>query len=453
MKTILPKNNLFINVLGQQTIKQTEYMLAAYCVTVSCEDGLLLYNNLSKELILLSKDEEKEYKTNSNNSEIINYLKQNWFLVPDGTNCTLLCDQLLSMAKMMAANKKDKYKTFTIMTTLDCNARCFYCFQKDKPHPKMDIKTAKNVADYILKKSDSDKEISLRWFGGEPLFNVEVINYICNILKTENRKFKSSIVTNGYLFDLENINSALNLWNLKKVQITLDGTEEVYNRCKNYIYKGDLSPFKIVIENIKNLLINKIKVNIRLNIGLHNAEDLYKLVDYLYYTFNDDKNLYVYAHQLFNYDDDGNQIYKKEDIIKKNALFADFEKYLKTKGFFKREKLENNYNLNHCMADSDESILITPDGCLSKCEHFSDDQLIGDIYKNDLNQQLISEWKQKQEKQDICNDCAYYVDCVRLKKCPNNFSKCDQKNRENKINTLKERILITYKEFLKNSLS
>ena len=70
--------------------------------------------------------------------------------------------------------------------------------------------------------------------------------------------------------------------NLSNVQITLDGTEETYNKTKRFIYKDDPSPFKTVIYNIHNLLFNNISVTIRLNVDNNNADDIEKLLYYLF---------------------------------------------------------------------------------------------------------------------------------------------------------------------------
>ena len=104
------------------------------------------------------------------------------------------------------------------------------------------------------------------------------------------------MISNGYLFDDNLIKTAKEDWNLQNVQITLDGTEEIYNKTKNYIYKNDENPFKRVINNIHKLAYNKISVSIRMNCDKHNFEDLIKLVHYLHEEFkgNDLVSMYVW---------------------------------------------------------------------------------------------------------------------------------------------------------------
>ena len=69
-------------------------------------------------------------------------------------------------------NNFDYIDKYVIFTTLDCNARCFYCYElKSKGKTPMSIETAEKVAKYIITHCPKGTEVSLDWFGGEPLFN------------------------------------------------------------------------------------------------------------------------------------------------------------------------------------------------------------------------------------------------------------------------------------------
>jgi sulfatase maturation enzyme AslB (radical SAM superfamily) len=114
-------------------------------------------------------------------------------------------------------------------------------------------------------------------------------------------EFKSSAVSNGYLFDKETVQKSVTDWNLKKVQITLDGTETVYNKAKAYIYKNT-NCYRTVMENIDHLLTAGIAVTIRLNLSLYNAEDLIQLVNELAERFGGRRGFFVYADYIFEVD-------------------------------------------------------------------------------------------------------------------------------------------------------
>ena len=103
----------------------------------------------------------------------------------------------------------------------------------------MSQEVALKVAKYIAQ-SDS---IALNWFGGEPLYNIKAIGTITNYLIVHNKEFHSEMTTNGYLFNETVVKKAKELWNLTGVQITLDGTEKIYNKTKNYKDVKGTSPF------------------------------------------------------------------------------------------------------------------------------------------------------------------------------------------------------------------
>ena len=165
----------------------------------------------------------------------------------------------------------------------------------------MTKETALKVAEYINYKSPANP-ISLHWFGGEPLFNMKAIDIITGYLRDNGRTFKSTITTNGYLFDSKIISKAKHSWGLTEVQITLDGTETIYNKTKNFIYKNT-NAFKTVFKNIGLLLNAGIRVMIRLNVSDENKEDLYELVNQLYDAFGVTSGLEIYCWPLFMTED------------------------------------------------------------------------------------------------------------------------------------------------------
>ena len=143
--------------------------------------------------------------------------------------------------------------SYTIFTTTDCNARCFYCYEMGRSRIPMSAETAHKAAAYIAAHCGGEK-VHLHWFGGEPLFNKQVIDIICTDLAEKGIVYESMIISNGYLFDGATVEQAVSHWKLKSVQITLDGTEEIYNRSKAFIYKDGKSPYQVVLANIQRLL-------------------------------------------------------------------------------------------------------------------------------------------------------------------------------------------------------
>ena len=238
----------------QKVVKGEVYRPMYYVVEQPVDEGLLLYHTMTKALLLLTPEEADAYKTHP---EEMTDLIGLWFLVPQSHDDRLLCRQIRDVARMLE-KKSDAITSYTIFTTTDCNARCFYCYEMGRPRVPMSKETAEKTANYIISHCQG-KKVTLNWFGGEPLFNKPVISLICQRLREANVDYYSTMVTNGFLFDDDTIKEAKDFWNLGWIQITLDGTEKIYNRSKAYIYKG-VNAYERVINNIHKLQDASIEV-------------------------------------------------------------------------------------------------------------------------------------------------------------------------------------------------
>ena len=381
--------------------------LLRYCVSVPVNDEVLLHNLLTKELILLS---EEEYANRYDNV----YLRDHWFVVPEDCDDKEYAD-LVKWVLQTKQPKSEDITGYTIFTTTDCNARCFYCFELGRSRIPMSRETAEKVVQYI-KNHCGGKKVSISWFGGEPLFNAEVIDIICNGLRAEGIEVKSTMVSNGYLFDGDIVRKAKESWNLQRVQITLDGTEGVYNKVKAFIYKQG-SAYERVMESIGLLLDAEITVTIRLNLDMHNAENLLELVDELGHRFGGSKYLRVYAHHLFKGNEAMANLHTAEEWAVREEAMLKLEERIAGNGFAIKRRLQKAPKLNHCMADSGKSVTILPNGEIGLCEHFSEDEFIGHIDREGFDEQVVASWKERIPEIPECASCFYYPNCVQLKKC------------------------------------
>lgn len=393
-----------------------------YCVHTPVEEGMLVCNLLTRELVLLSQEEYNRFAE-------IDYLKEHWFVVPEGAKEKEYAD----FVKWLLSTRVPKSKEitgYTIFTTTDCNARCFYCFELGRSRIPMSCETAEKVVQYI-KAHCGEKEVHISWFGGEPLFNLPAIETICAGLKKENVVFTSKMVSNGYLFDDATVQKAVNDWKLKRVQITLDGTEKVYNKIKAYIY-NDSNPYEIVMDNIGKLINAGIYVSIRLNMDLYNAEDLLSLAEELAERFGGRRGISVYAHHLFKSDTPMAELYSNEELEKRDAAMQRLNNCLERNGLLSMGGIPKHIKLNHCKADSGRSVTILPDGNIGLCEHFTEGEFIGHIDREGFDAATIARWKETVPEIPECATCFYFLDCVKLKKC-SNTSVCYQQFRQDKL--------------------
>lgn len=421
---------------------KVNYRPMNFVVEQPVDDGLLLYHTMTKAMLLLSPEEAERYHQAP---AALPQLIAGWFVVPQDHDDRLLSRQIRHIAKLLEKHAT-AITSYTILTTTDCNARCFYCYEMGRPRIPMRKDIALKTADYISAQCEGEK-VNLTWFGGEPLFNKPVINTICDRLREARVEFSSKMISNGYLFDDQTVRDAVERWHLKRVQITLDGTEKVYNRSKAYIYKG-VNAYRWVLDNIHRLMEADITVTIRLNIDNHNADNLLDLADELHEEFGEAKRLQVYLHQLFETSSSSMAMHSEENRKIIFRKMQEIEQKLEQYGFMHQRTLIDKIKVNRCMADHDQSIVILPTGDIGKCEHYSDDHFIGHIDQGkQWDQEMVGRFRECHNEIEACSTCFYYPNCIWLKMCEN-IQQCHEEERAYKLYHIQKAMISTYKKFI-----
>lgn len=447
MKTIVKNAEFFNKILGEQKINKTiKYRPIKFLVFEKVDEGILAYNTFTKQLLLINEIEYDVLKNISMYNSIMIELIKKWFLVPEQFDEIKCFNQVKFFYNKL--NTEKYINNFTILPTTDCNARCFYCCEHGQQRINMSDEIAVDVAKFIVE-SSKGKKVRIKWFGGEPLYNINPINIISEYLNDAGIEYKANMITNAYLFDSKYVKLAKNKWHLSSVQITLDGTEKIYNKTKSYIYTDNDNPFQRVIDNIKNLSNQKIHVIIRLNMDLFNRDDLYNLVDYLANEFFDNSYVTVYTKLLF---DDTSNIQINRTNVERREVFKEFmrfEDYIIRKKLYHYLLLKDVLSYGHCSSESDHAITILPKGDFGLCELRTDTDICGNIYDGITDNVLVQAFKVKQESIALCSTCPIYPNCSRLKKCPYYLRKCEDYEQELLIRHLKQYMIYTYKMQLK----
>ncbi len=417
MQIIKEANKRVLKLWTKSKKKDTSYRWMHYLLKREIEDEYYLYNIVTSELISLDK-KEKESLTNFSDSSLMEELIEKHFLVPLDFDEKKVVDQIRKVMIMM--NKEKDILGYTILPTTHCNARCFYCYEIDFEHVQMTKETAHRAVEYIIEHSHG-KKVSIGWFGGEPLVGVQRISQIARELNENKISFRSHMISNGALFTEDLIQEAKENWHLNNVQITIDGTEKIYNVVKAYIgLKG--SPYQIVLNNIRNLSKAGISVSIRINLGFHNIDDTKQLIEELSETFKDDKNVTMYCHELFEGEGKDPKKHTQEERNYLLKMVNEFNAYALKKGKYIHKRNLPSLTTSYCMADKDSSVIIQPDGRLTKCEHSSMKESFGSIFTEEKDQTEIQSWKVHETK-DECKDCPLYPSCFIPNKC-NEYGQC-----------------------------
>lgn len=152
-------------------------------------------------------------------------------------------------------------KNITFIVTKDCQLACRYCYLVGKNEKeRMSWDVAKKAIDYILDHENDMREESVVWdfIGGEPFLEIDLIDRICDYMKTEMYRrnhhwfnsYRFSFSTNGINYDSEKVQQFIrkNKEHLS-IGITIDGTEVKHDLNRIYKETGKGS-YKSVVRNI-----------------------------------------------------------------------------------------------------------------------------------------------------------------------------------------------------------
>jgi uncharacterized protein len=157
-----------------------------------------------------------------------------------------------------------------------CNLSCVYCYGVDGEYGtkgKMTEEVAFQSVDFLIKESQSSKNISIGFFGGEPLLNFplikKVVDYSREAAKKAGKEISFSITTNGTKFT-DDVNSYLNANNFGVI-VSFDGDEEAQN--KNRPFRGGRNSYAETKPKIEKFLASrKGKATARATITNHTTD-------------------------------------------------------------------------------------------------------------------------------------------------------------------------------------
>jgi uncharacterized protein len=176
----------------------------------------------------------------------------------------------------------------TVLTTLQCNFACDYCFQGDhgdynKFAEKMSLDSARKVVAWIERRLDEvrPQKFVLTLFGGEPLLNLPVAYYLaeqCHALCTARGIAQGiTVITNGLLLTPDVVDR-LKPHGLVGVKVTLDGDRDTHNRMRPL--RGRQGTFDRIVENVR-LVAGMIPITIGGNFDESSVDSYPALLDFL----------------------------------------------------------------------------------------------------------------------------------------------------------------------------
>ncbi len=330
------------------------------------DNKYIVYQTASQAILLLDHEtlskilEGKYYQLPTS---YIRELRKSYILIDEEVNETLIYRYIMYSGKFNTNGF-----TYLILTTLDCNMECVYCYEKHlKRAIYMTEETINKTIEFILKQVKKYKTdiVHLGWYGGEPLLNIKAIHKICGSLIEKNIKVTSSLITNGTLLTKKVFNEIAK-YNLTSIQITIDGPPDVHDERRPL--RGGKPSFNLIYSNLKEILDlvdyidKKPIIGVRINIDKSNITHVPKLLE----IFKDDgleKKIKIGFSRTLRYSNcELIQTFSAREFSK---YYINLLKKAITMGFNIKIKLP--FNPSGCGAYNVNTLVIDPQGYFYKC--------------------------------------------------------------------------------------
>ena len=189
---------------------------------------------------------------------------------------------------------RQHYRTDTLQLILlaseDCNFRCVYCYEKFK-NGTMLPEVRQGVRNLMDRRAPYLQQLSLNWFGGEPLYGWDAIEdlspYAQKVARAHGMHHSQNMTTNAYLLTEERATRLLE-WDCTRFQITLDGLPEDHD-CKRVGRDGSPT-YATILDNLRSLKArtSDFEACIRVNFDQHNFPRLGPFLEALSEDFGGD---------------------------------------------------------------------------------------------------------------------------------------------------------------------
>lgn len=401
-------------LLPPQKLREGAYRRSRFALPYERDGKTLWFHTVTRQLI---EPEEALPETVSaeeifDNPELL-ALAEAYYLVPSDKDECGFYTNLFRVLNLYVRPKG--IGGYILLPTTACNARCVYCYEEGCKPETMTPETAAQVVRYI-RRTKAPGQIALRWFGGEPLLAGSVMDAICAGLREAGVDFLGSMITNGSRVTEETVSRMKGLWNVTRVQVSMDGDAADYTARKRYAGNTDMYPR--VLAGIRQMAEAGIRVSVRCNVDGENIHTLPTFLADLSRAVPDKECVRVAFTGLYQARGSEGSLELWKKISEARTLLRDY-------GFDGRDaRFEvQEFRKHHCMADMGSSV-IGPDGSLYACEHCLPESRFGSVWEETADFEKRARFAATDRPRPECRECAFLPECTAFASCPVRDADC-----------------------------
>ncbi len=252
--------------------------------------SIVLKNTKTGAVVRLSNDQFQVLQDWLQNQElpkpdfISDLIGQNGILVDASV------DEFASWREELLDTRDNRARIFSLHVepTIQCQLRCGYCFENGIDRGAgMTTEVFDRSVLWLSEYLDKHPEVEVLrviYFGGEPLLRKDIVRKslpaYTRLATSRGLEHITEIITNGELLN-EDVARFLSVYNWKRVQITLDGPEEVHDARRHG--ENGRSTFKQIWNNVLMLARSQYvpAVDIRLSLDQGNAQHIPRLLEFM----------------------------------------------------------------------------------------------------------------------------------------------------------------------------
>ena len=262
----------------------TTLVVSSHNVVTESHDGeaIIVYNGFTGATVVLDRPQQAfaHFLRRGGNpcplslpDELMLQLERAGCLVPPGFN------QVEAIRSLRESPTRRHPLLLSIAPTLRCNFRCPYCFEAHK-NERMGPEVEAALRNFLSQQLRSDPQMSLMWYGGEPLLEIDVIQRTHQFIDAEfpmSSGARFSILTNGYLLSLSVVDRLMDVAKWTYVQVTIDGPEAAHNNRR--VLAGGQSTWDRIVSNVLGARSRGLPVVLRMNIDTTNQHLVSETID------------------------------------------------------------------------------------------------------------------------------------------------------------------------------
>lgn len=388
-----------------QWSRYNEFITGAdgYCYLFNCRTRkwMMIDPLLAEKTKTLGQDVEQLQKIHPS---FFHALNENSFIVTGNEEEMSSC-----IAEVRTKLRDHSVWKITVNPTLDCNLRCWYCYENHLKGSCMTEETIKSIGQLILNtlRRENIKQLQLAFFGGEPLLKfrqvvIPVLQLAKDACKKYGTKLLVSFTTNAVCLTPQNLDKLQTLTDVLSVQIPFDGNRLWHNQIKKF--SNGSGSYDLVVANAKNAIEKGVFVNIRCNYTTQSLPSFKEtILDFKEYHHR--KNLRFSFHKVWQ---------EKESTELKEKIY-NLKDELKPYDF--KSNISSNFgdSIRPCYGDFSHNIVINYNGDVFRCtaRDFKREHRLGVLNPDgaiDYNLSAIM-----RQAGQFTNDCFA---CRRLPICP-----------------------------------